>query len=900
MQKYMKTKIHHMLFACLLWLAPASRADTTILDTTFNPGSGANGLVESVLPVPGGKILICGNFTTINGVSQPYIARLNANGSVDTSFSAHPGYWVRHMALQSDGKIVIGGFFTTVDGQPRNLIARLNANGSLDTSFDPGTGARGTLGVSITGNPDPFVFQLALQTDGKILITGNFTNYNGTAVNGLARLSTAGALDTSFDMGSGLDSWGRSIQVLASGKILVTGWFNNYHNQSHNKMVLINADGSPDTSFNPFFGDMTAVYAAVRLADGKYIVGGHSLNPDGLFHQEMARLNPDGSFDSSFTSYANDKIQSIKVMGDGKILLGGEFTQINGQPKKCIARLNPDGSLDTAFGANIDNYIWTVALPGDGKILVSGGFTQVDGVPRNGVARLLSSNSGTTPPPDRSGPAVHITAPGPDVFRVRTNSITLTGTASDPSGVSSVNVSLDRGSVGSSQGTTSWSAVLNLAPGSNTVTVTATDSANNVTVVTRRFFYVQTSQLTVTINGSGTVSPNLNGAMLEVGTTHTLTATPREGNIFNSWSGGVSASTPTIQFLMSEGLTLQANFSPNPFVPLKGTYRGLFYNSDNPANANAGLAIFTLTGNGTYSGRFFMKGVAYPFTGHFNASLQSQQTVTREGHTPLQINLQLQGDGVIQGSVGDGTFSATLTAYRAANRGAGGSARYTAVLPGGPNRLPAGHGYMTLAVNPSGEVIVGGSLADGTILNRSSIVAANGSVPIYMTYNGGEAAIFGWLVINPNDATDLQGGLRWDRAAGGTGGFAVGFTNQIQIVGSSYVRPTAGTRVVNLVNAPIALFENGNLTQALSESFVLDAANHFTFAAPNAAHVSLNLNPASGVFTGTFVNPATQHPTEFRGVFLQKQNYGAGFFLSGGVAGSVFVGEADGPRVPVN
>src|SRR5437764_9736465 len=105
----------------------------TLVDTTFNPGSGAGGgLVEQALPVADGRILICGNFTSFNGANRGYVARLNSDGSVDQSFLAQPGYWVRNMALQADGKIVIGGYFTTVQGVPRNLVARLNSDGSLD------------------------------------------------------------------------------------------------------------------------------------------------------------------------------------------------------------------------------------------------------------------------------------------------------------------------------------------------------------------------------------------------------------------------------------------------------------------------------------------------------------------------------------------------------------------------------------------------------------------------------------------------------------------------------------------------------------------------------------------------------------------------------------------------
>src|SRR5262249_19369486 len=152
-----------------------------VLDPTFNPGSGAGGgIVEQALPQADGRILVCGNFTSFNGKNRGYVARLNADGSVDESFWAQPGYWVRNMALQADGRIIIGGYFTTVEGTSRNLVARLNTNGSLDTSFDPGTGARGIIAGGIDGNIDPFVFWTAVQPDQKILITGNFTNYNGT------------------------------------------------------------------------------------------------------------------------------------------------------------------------------------------------------------------------------------------------------------------------------------------------------------------------------------------------------------------------------------------------------------------------------------------------------------------------------------------------------------------------------------------------------------------------------------------------------------------------------------------------------------------------------------------------------------------------------------------------
>ncbi|MDB6029458.1 MAG: hypothetical protein JWM68_5681 [Verrucomicrobiales bacterium] len=367
----------------------------SLLDSTFNPGTGAaGGFVESVALQSNGKILVCGNFTSFNGQPKSNIARLNSDGSVDTSFGADVGYWVRHMAVQTDGKIIVGGFFNNAGVYPHHCIARLNTNGTVDTSFDTGTGATGTLGVSITGNPDPFVFQVAIQpSDGKILITGNFTNFNGTRVSGLARLNTNGTLDGTFSMGSGLSTWGRSIQVLTNNQILVTGWFDNYNNSSHNRMALINPNGSPDNSFLPFFGDRTAVYTATKLSTGSYLCAGHSLNLQGLFLKEIERRTSSGSIDTNFVGYADEKIQCATLDANGKILLCGEFTAVDGVSRTSIARMNADGTLETTFSANVDNWAWMILPQPDGKILLSGGFSTVDGQPRSGIARFLSSTN---------------------------------------------------------------------------------------------------------------------------------------------------------------------------------------------------------------------------------------------------------------------------------------------------------------------------------------------------------------------------------------------------------------------------------------------------------------------------------------------------------------------------
>jgi uncharacterized delta-60 repeat protein len=382
-----------------LWAARAA----SLVDPTFDIGSGANGIVEQVLQQPDGKILVCGNFTSFNGQNKGYVARLNNDGSVDTSFTAGPGYWTRHMALQPDGKIVIGGFFTTVEGTKRNRIARLTQNGSLDMSFNPGAGCEGVLGVAIDGNADPFVMWCEVLANGRILAVGNFTNYNTTQAYGIIAINPDGSRDTAFDMGStGLDSWGRVIKPLDNGQVMVGGWFQNYRGRGANRIARINPDGSPDTTFNAFYGDKTAVYAIVQQANGQLITSGHSLNDQGLFIREIERLNLDGSVDSTWPGFTNDKTECLLMQTNGKVVVGGYFNKVNGEPRNSLARFNADGSLDATFVANADNYVWTIAPAGPGKILVSGGFSSIDGISRGGVARLNlpeGTSGGVTTPP---------------------------------------------------------------------------------------------------------------------------------------------------------------------------------------------------------------------------------------------------------------------------------------------------------------------------------------------------------------------------------------------------------------------------------------------------------------------------------------------------------------------
>jgi uncharacterized delta-60 repeat protein len=193
------------------------------LDESFDPGIGVDGTVYTIALQPDDKILIGGEFTSYNGVGSGSIARLEINGDLDESFN--PGGMgvtgVYAITLQPNGKVLIGGSFIRYNGTARDRIARLNADGSLDTEFNPGMGAS-----SIVYS----VYSVAVQpADGKVLIGGSFGTYAGTARNRLARLNANGSLDTEFDPGMGANDAVRALVLQSGDKVLIGGEFDAYN-----------------------------------------------------------------------------------------------------------------------------------------------------------------------------------------------------------------------------------------------------------------------------------------------------------------------------------------------------------------------------------------------------------------------------------------------------------------------------------------------------------------------------------------------------------------------------------------------------------------------------------------------------------------------------------------------
>jgi uncharacterized delta-60 repeat protein len=356
-------------------------------DATFVTGTGFDGTVFSIVTQADGNILIGGNFSTYKGVTEIRIIRLNSNGTKDATFGTGTGFndIVNEITIKSDGKILVGGDFTTYNGVTVNRIIQLNSDGSKDATFVTGTGFNGT------------VFRIVPQADGNILIGGSFTAYNGVTEIRIIRLNSNGTKDATFVTGTGFSSSVYSIATQSDGKILVGGLFNTYKGVTENRIIRLNSDGSKDATFVTGTGFNSFVYSIATQADGKILVGGDFTIYNGVTENRIIRLNSDGSKDTSFNPGTgfNSTVWTIVSQADGKILVGGDFITYNGVTENRIIRLNSDGSKDATFvtGTGFNNTVRAIAIQTDGKILVGGSFSTYNGVTENRIIRLNNDGS---------------------------------------------------------------------------------------------------------------------------------------------------------------------------------------------------------------------------------------------------------------------------------------------------------------------------------------------------------------------------------------------------------------------------------------------------------------------------------------------------------------------------
>jgi uncharacterized delta-60 repeat protein len=425
-----------------LTVAPSTFPNTLQIDPAFAPRfEAAGGSVNAILPAAGGKFIVTGDFTRLNGTECPGIARLDANLLVDSTFTppmfladqtnsfAAIGIARAHAVLD-DGRILVTHPLPSIGEYPfRNRLVRLLPNGSVDPTFNASTEPQNitrlavqpdgrviVMGIQISV-PLPagkrYVYRLntdgsldstyapvftsssssspptmvAVQSDGRAIFGGGFDGVNGTAASGLVRLTPTGALDQTFSLQGISSAAPESMAVLADGRLLVGGSFT-IPNQISPNLIRLSVNGALETVLMQVSGANAPVRRLAQQSDGKlWAISGYP-NTSYQF-ATVWRFNAAGVIEQQSTAHMYGLEWAIAPAGADRLLIASKP-----ELARAIVRLGADGNADgtsatieTSAGVNA-----AISAPA-GMIYAAGPFTRVNGVPQNGLVRLTSGGA---------------------------------------------------------------------------------------------------------------------------------------------------------------------------------------------------------------------------------------------------------------------------------------------------------------------------------------------------------------------------------------------------------------------------------------------------------------------------------------------------------------------------
>ena len=419
----------------------------TRVDAGFQASiAGLQGSFTRLFPLSGGKLLLYGSGTNnplqLGSVVRNGLLRLNADGTPDPTFdlgSLTATFGPQLVVEQPDGKLLVAGYRRLAGGGYENTVLRLQATGAQDPTFAPPT----------LGGTNAFLYDLALQADGKVLLAGRFNlpAAPGIPQQGLARLLPDGSPDASYapalparttvfrltlqpdgkllvvpasggspllrllPTGAADPAWqpgtgfvgGTSIGAVAvqpDGRIVVASNATAYNGTPTGRLVRLTSSGSLDPTFAnqtallpPSVNSATSLLSLQVLPNGQLLTGGAPLpygSPAAL-PTTLAVLDAGGVRLPAAAPPVRQpgSINTVVRQPNGQLLVGGDFQEVNGREAGYLARLNTDGTPDATFTTACNDVVHTLALQSDGKLVLGGRFRYVAGQARASLTRLL-------------------------------------------------------------------------------------------------------------------------------------------------------------------------------------------------------------------------------------------------------------------------------------------------------------------------------------------------------------------------------------------------------------------------------------------------------------------------------------------------------------------------------
>jgi len=664
---------------------------------------------------------------------------------------------------------------------------------------------------------------------------------------------------------------GQTVQLVFNSRMVEQGGLTFFNIDDVSILTVTTADLAPNDYFTNRIPITTAVtntsvknlFATKEPGEPNPNAGGHSVwwsfSPQ---TNGILQLNAFANFDTLLAVYTGDSVSNLTLVSATNSISSSDH----------VSRLKVPVVVGTEYEIVVDG---------------AGGAA--------GVVNLQSLFIQDTNPP-----IVTILSPTPNQH-VTNTTIQVRGGVVDNVGVSEVQYRLENaagtnGYLAAALTNNTWTGTLtDLVPGTNTVRAIAYDLNGNLSAsVARTFSFVFVSPFTVTINGGGTVTPNYNNQLLELGKSYTITAKPATGNVFSNWTGDVSSTSPTLTFVMQSNMTIQANFTGSPYPAGKGNYAGLF----SPADAgytNSGFFSATVTDKGKLTAKIQMMGKTYPFTGQFAVDGSLSNSVKRAKMSPLTVLLTIDfsGGDVIAGTISDGVWTSDVTANRntfsRTNPPPYANQKFTLVFPGSDDSSsqPGGHGYGSGKIDALGNITFAGTLGDTTKINQRTFLSKEGTWPLFAMPYAGKGLIMGWLTFDTSQTSgDLGGPVDWvklpQRGKYYTNGFDIA---DIATVGSFY-QFSAGSPILSWTDGVIVLQEGG-LTDSITNGLTIGANNKVT----GTNGLVLHFISGTGLFNGSVKNPQNNNkPIPLNGAVLQKQDAGFGTFRGTTETGQVFVG----------
>jgi len=400
-------------------VAPTAYPGTLIPDVSFNPNPLSwSSRVNHAVQLGDGKWFVAGDFTSWNGTPRTFLAKLNADYSLDTSF-VPPEFsgQVYAVAPAADGSVYVGGEFNRVGPHTVPGLVRLTSTGALDLTWGPQDNP-----------PNASVVALALTADNKLLVSRQFTLPSQVSVTGtslLRRLNANGTLDTTFTVDIAANGQ-RLNSVIAepSGAVAFAGVFSAVNGTTRYGLARVSSTGALDTAFGGATGassllstataTSSTVFSLTRAADGRYLATGTFQSVGGVDRNRSVILNADGTVNTTYVPAApNSTVLGGSIQADGKVVLTGLFTQVGTSATYGMVRLAANGAIDTLYtgGApTVSSFAGTTASrpmylfpQADGTTALFGSFQSAFNQRRVGIAVVGTDNllTATAPIPYR-------------------------------------------------------------------------------------------------------------------------------------------------------------------------------------------------------------------------------------------------------------------------------------------------------------------------------------------------------------------------------------------------------------------------------------------------------------------------------------------------------------------